>query len=187
MSINEESVLAHLDTVNQVAAEYLKGKDENDIARETGLTRYMVRKHIDEWRGMAANSDAVQARAREALAISDRHFTQLIGEAYKLIEDATDSEVDDSISMNQALTHRLASLRFVADLEQRRLDMLHKAGLLENRELAEQLLEQERKQKMVMDVIKDVVGGCSRCRPLVLDKLRNLGDVIIPVKDANES
>ena len=58
-------LVKHIEEVNEVAAEYLKGKNPVAIANELGLTPAKVSSHIREWKGMASNSDAVRARARE--------------------------------------------------------------------------------------------------------------------------
>jgi hypothetical protein len=49
--------------------------------------------------------------------------------------------------------------------------MLQKAGVLDNNELAEQILETEEKQKLLVEIIRDVVSGCDKCKPQVFSRL----------------
>jgi hypothetical protein len=52
--------------------------------------------------------------------------------------------------------------------------MLQKAGMLDNNELAEKIVETEDKQKILVSIIRDVVSGCDRCKPLVFSKLSDV-------------
>ena len=156
----------HLDEVNQVAAEYLKGKTETEISNELAIPRHRVVTLVKEWKTMAANSDAVRVRAREALAGEDAHYSKLIKEAYDLLEDAKFAE---------SLGQRAGAIKLIADIEKSRIDMLQRAGLLENRELAEQMIETEAKQEAIMKIIKEVVSDCPVCKPKVLSRMAGIG------------
>lgn len=178
--MNEVDVVTHLDNVNKVAGEFLKGTSEAEIAVMFDLSRRAVVSYIAEWKRMAANSDAVRARAREALAGADFHYNNLIAQAYNIIKDADEALADESLSVNQNLQHRASALKMVADLEAKRIAMLQQAGLLENQELADKLLEQERQQEAIMAIISDVIGACPVCKPRVLQKMSQMnGSVTI--------
>ena len=49
--------------------------------------------------------------------------------------------------------------------------MLSKAGVLENSELSEQLLETERKQKLLVEILRDVTATCDKCKYEVARRL----------------
>lgn len=156
----------HLDEVNRVASEYLKGKNETAISQELAIPRSRVVVLVKEWKQMASNSDAVRVRAREALSSADQHYSQLIKEAYDVLEDAKDQE---------SLGSRLGAIKLVTDIEKSRIEMLQKAGLLENRELAEKMMETEAKQAAIMGIIKEVVSDCAHCKPKVLARMAGIG------------
>lgn len=155
-------ILTHLEEVNAVATEYIKGLNETEISRELDIPKARVSSLLREWKQMASNSEAVRSRAREALAAADQHYGKLIKQAYEVIDDA---------NLNQNSSVKLNAIKLVLDIETRRIDMLQKAGLLENKELAEQLLETERKQELLMNILKEVSGQCSVCKPKVLSRL----------------
>ena len=155
-------IMDHLEEVNSVASEYIKGKNETEISRELDIPRARVASHLREWKQMASNSEAVRARAREALSAADQHFGKLIKQAY---------EVSDEATFNQNLSAKTAGIKLVLDIEKSRIEMLQKAGLLENKELAEQLLETERKQELLMKILVEVSGSCKVCKPEVLRRL----------------
>jgi len=164
--MNEVDVADHIDQVNRVAMEYLKGKTDHEIAINQGLPKARVTVLIREWKEMASNSNAVRIRAKEALAGADQHYTSLVAEAYGIAEEAKNQG---------ALGQQTAAIKLVLDIEKSRIEMLQKAGLLENRELAEQLMETEAKQDAIMKIIKDVVNDCPHCKPKVLAKMAGIG------------
>jgi hypothetical protein len=54
------------------------------------------------------------------------------------------------------------------------MDMLQKAGVLDNNEMAEKIIETEDKQRIVVEIIRDVVSKCTHCKPLVFSKLSDV-------------
>lgn len=155
-------ILTHIEEINAVATEYIKGLNETEISRELDIPKARVSSLLREWKQMASSSEAVRSRAREALAAADQHYSKLIKQAYEVIEDANTAS---------NLTAKTTAIKLVLDIETRRIEMLQKAGLLENKELADQLLETERKQELLMNILKEVSSQCSICKPKVLNRL----------------
>ena len=108
----EKDLSNHLDTVNLVASEYLKGHNESQISKELDIPRAKVVKYLEEWREMASNNKAIHARAKEALAGMDMHYSSLIVKAYEVVEDAT---------LNANLTAKTAAIKLIADIESKDL------------------------------------------------------------------
>jgi len=163
--MSEIDIIQHIEEVNSVAAEYIKGKDASAISKELDIPRNRVLSLLNEWREMIANNEAVRIRAREALAGADQHYNHLIRQAYEVIEDATTTA---------NLSAKTAAIKLVMDIESKRIDMLQKAGLLENKELADQLLEQERKQEVLIKILREVSGECPKCRNEVARRLAEI-------------
>jgi hypothetical protein len=161
----EDNLIEHLDQVNKVVEEYLKGNDPTQISKELALPRQKVVSYINEWKVMAADNAAIRARAKEALVGADTHYSKLIQKAYEVIDDATTTA---------NLSAKTSAIKLVLDIEARRIDMLQKAGLLENKELAEEMLEIERKQEVLVNILKDMATE----HPEVRDKImRRLSDI----------
>jgi hypothetical protein len=169
---SEAALVNHLDLVNKVASEYLKGSDASEISKILDIPRVKVTELLTDWRVMAANNQAIHARAKEALAGADQHFSSLIKKAYEVI---------DSADTTANLTAKTTSIKLIADIESKRLEILQKAGLLDNQELADELLETERKQEILINILKEVTSSCDSCRPKVLTKLSqvNEGGVVV--------
>jgi hypothetical protein len=155
-------LIEHMEEVNRVASEYIKGFNESEISRELDIPRARVSSLLKEWKSMASNSEAVRARAREALSGADQHYSKLIKQAYEVIEEAT---------LLGNLSAKTGAIKLILDIESKRIDMLQKAGLLENKELADQLLETERKQELLMKILIDISGKCPTCKAKVVARL----------------
>jgi hypothetical protein len=161
----EDLTVEHLDQVNKVVEKYLAGAEPTQISKELSMPRQKVVAYIDEWRTMAADNAAIRARAKEALVGADTHYTKLISKAYEVIDEAT------TVGNLNAKT---GGIKLVMDLEKTRIDMLQKAGLLENKELAEEMIEIERKQEVLVNILKDIATE----HPEIRDKImRRLSDV----------
>jgi len=161
----DKDIILHLEEVNSVAAEYIKGKDESAIAKQLDIPRNRVVKLLNEWRNMIANNEIIRSRAREALAGADQHYNHLIKRAYEVVEDAEQA---------QNLGAKTNALKLILDIENKRIDMLQKAGLLENKELADQLIETERKQEMIMNVLKDIAAKRPDIRNEIVERLAEI-------------
>ena len=154
--------MKHLDQINAVASEYLKGTDTADIAKTLDIPRNRVVDLLNDWRKMAANNEAIHARAREALVGADQHYSSLINKAYEVIDSA-----DSTANLNAKTT----AIKLIADIEAKRLDMLHRAGLLDNKEIAEELAEMERKHEVLIDILKEVASKYPNIRTEIMNRL----------------
>ena len=173
----ESDLVSHLDQVNQVVSEYLKGNDPTVISKELEIPRVRVVALINEWKVMASANDAIRARANEALVGADTHYTKLITKAY---------EVMDESSLTNNLSAKTASIKLVMDIEKSRIEMLQKAGLLENKELAEEMVEIERRQEVLIGILRDVASEHPEIRDLIMQRLSTIakeGEVITIVHD----
>lgn len=158
----EEDLIGHLDEVNKVVGEYLKGSEPTKISKELAIPRQKVVAYLNEWKAMAADNAAIRARAKEALVVADTHYSKLIEKAYEVIDEA--STIADLRSKNSAI-------KLVMDLESRRIDMLQKAGLLENKELAEEMLEIEERQEVLIGILKDIAAEHPEIRDKIMSRL----------------
>jgi ElaB/YqjD/DUF883 family membrane-anchored ribosome-binding protein len=159
---NEEQIVQHLDQINSVVGEYLKGNDPTKISKELNIPRTRVVSLIKEWQHMVSDNSAIRARAKEALAAADEHYSRLISKAYEVIEEATTTA---------NLNAKTGGIKLVMDLESKRIEMLQKAGLLENKELAEEMLEIERRQDILVGILKDIASEHPEIRDKVMHRL----------------
>lgn len=158
----EDLTVEHLDQVNRVVEKYLAGTPETQISKELAIPRQKVVGYINEWRTMAADNAAIRARAKEALVGADTHYSKLINKAYEVIDEATTTA---------NLNAKTAGIKLVMDLERTRIDMLQKAGLLENKELAEEMMEIENRQEILIGILKDIAAEHPEVRDKIMRRL----------------
>ncbi len=162
----------HFDRMNKVVEELLKGNNPTQIATLTGFKRAEVLGYIDEWKQVVKNDSGARERAKEAISGADQHYAMLIKEAWKTVEDADQSG---------QLSVKATSLKLIADIEGKRIGMLQEVGLLDNAELATQIAETEKKQEILVKILKEVTSGCSKCKLEVAKRLSQITGIVEPV------
>ncbi len=162
----------HFDRMNKVVEELLKGNNPTQIATLTGFKRAEVLEYIEEWKGVVKNDSGARDRAKEAVSGADQHYAMLIKEAWKTVDDA-----DQAGQLNVKAT----ALKLIADIEGKRIGMLQEVGLLDNAELATQIAETEKKQEILVGILKDVTAGCQKCKMEVAKRLSQITGVVEPI------
>ena len=168
----------HFDRMNRVVEELLKGNSPTQIATLTGFKRSEVIEYIDEWKEVVRSDSGARDRAKEAISGADQHYAMLIKEAWKTVEDA-----DQSGQLNVKAT----SLKLIADIEAKRIGMLQQVGLLDNAELATQIADTERKQEILVKILKEVTANCPKCKLEVAKRLSQITGIVEPVVINEES
>jgi hypothetical protein len=155
MAEHEVEVAGQFDQMNKVVEELLKGNTSAAIAKNLNLTRVQIDNHIKTWKELIKDNSAVKARAKEALAGADEHYSMLIKEAWRTVEQA---DLQDSLNV------KTQALKLIADKEAKRIDMLNKAGVIEKDDMSDQILESERKQELLVNILKEVTANCDNCK-----------------------
>ena len=159
----------HFDRMNQVVSELLKGGNPTQIASLTGLKRAEVLELIDEWKGVVKNDTTARDRAKEAISGADQHYSMLIQEAWKVVRDS---------DQQGQLNNKNTALKLIADIETKRIGMLQQVGLLDNIELATQIADTERKQEILVGILKEVTASCPKCKMDVARRLSQITGVV---------
>lgn len=170
--MSEIELADHFDRMNVVVAELLKGNNATQIATLTGYKRSEVVELIDEWKSVVHNDVGARERAKEAISGADKHYAMLIKEAWKTVEDADQAG---------QLSVKSGALKLIADIEGKRIGMLQEVGLLDNAELAGQLAETERKQDILVRILKEVTASCSHCKMEVAKRLSQITGIVEPI------
>jgi hypothetical protein len=152
----------HFEQMNKVVAEFIKGNNVNQIAKSFALKPAQVNQMLSNWRELMQGDTGIRERAKEALGAADQHYSMIIKEAWNTVEQANEQD---------ALNIKAQALKLVADVEGKRIDMLQKAGVLERNEMANQILETERKQEVLVGILRDVTAACPNCKQEVARRL----------------
>ena len=167
----------HFDRMNKVVEELLRGNNPTQIATLTGLKRAEVIGLIDEWKNVVHNDTSARERAKEAISGADQHYAMLIKEAWKTVEDADQAG---------QLSVKSGALKLIADIEGKRIGMLQEVGLLDNAELAGQIAEAERKQEVLIKILKEVTATCPKCKMEVAKRLSQITGIVEPIEIIEE-
>jgi len=167
----------HFDRMNKVVEELLRGNNPTQIATLTGLKRAEVVELIDEWKSVVHNDTSARERAKEAISGADQHYAMLIKEAWKTVEDADQAG---------QLSVKSGALKLIADIEGKRIGMLQEVGLLDNAEMAGQIAEAERKQEVLVKILKEVTATCPKCKMEVAKRLSQITGIVEPIEIIEE-
>jgi uncharacterized protein with PIN domain len=170
--MSEIEPAVHFDKMNKVVEELLKGNSASQIATTTGFSRKEVLEFIDEWKSVVHNDSSLRDRAKEAISGADQHYAMLIKEAWKTVEDA-----DNQGQLNV----KAGALKLIADIETKRIAMLQSVGVLENNEIASQIAEAERKQEILVKILKEVTSSCPKCKMDVAKRLSQVTGIVEPI------
>jgi hypothetical protein len=162
---NELEIADKFDQMNKVVEELLKGNTPAQIAKTLDLTRVQVDTNIEIWKRMVHDNTLIRERAKEALAGADEHYNMLIKEAWATLQQA---DQQDSPGIKTQV------LKLIADIEAKRIDMLNKAGVLEKDNIADQIIENERKQEVLVGILRDVTSSCDHCKWEVAKRLQEV-------------
>jgi uncharacterized protein with PIN domain len=170
--MSEIEPAVHFDRMNKVVEELLKGNSASQIATTTGFSRKEVLEFIDEWKSVVHNDNSLRDRAKEAISGADQHYAMLIKEAWKTVEDA---------DTQGQLNVKAGALKLIADIETKRIAMLQSVGVLENNEIASQIAEAERKQEILVKILKEVTSSCPKCKMDVAKRLSQVTGIVEPI------
>ena len=170
--MSEIELTDHFDRMNKVVSELLKGNNPTQIATLTGFKRADVVTLIDEWKSVVHNDAGARDRAKEAISGADQHYAMLIKEAWKTVEDADQAG---------QLSVKSGALKLIADIESKRIGMLQEVGLLDNAELATQIAETEKKQDILVKILKEVTASCPKCKMEVAKRLSQITGIVEPI------
>ncbi|AXH67279.1 hypothetical protein SEA_WOFFORD_97 [Streptomyces phage Wofford] len=151
-----------IERMNDVVTAHLKGDNPTQIAKLTGLKRAEVLQYLDEWKSIAQNNKTIQARAQEAITSMDEHYNMIIRELWETMEQA---------DLNNDLKTKASVLKSLADVEGKRVDLLQKAGLLDNQQIGDEVAEMEKKHEILINILRDVTSDCPHCKVEVARRL----------------
>lgn len=139
--------ISHLDTMDKVVQEMLKGSNTRQIAKTLGMKPPEVDKYIAEWQGYARNNQYIQDRAKDALMATDEHYNMIISGLWSVVSEA---------ETGGDLKTRASTLKTIADVEGKRIEMLQKSGVMENQQIADQIIDMERKHEVIINILRKV-------------------------------
>lgn len=168
--MNEIAFSDAFEDMNKSVELYLKGHKETQIATRLGIPRKQVLAHIDAYKEIVKNDEVVKERARESLHAADNTIDLVQTHNWGLVETADEKVV-------------ATVLKNISDIEFKRVEMLQKAGLLQDAELGDEIAATQEKQDILEGIIREVVGKCDKCKFEVARRLADYtkGETVVVV------
>lgn len=163
--ISEAEVIAYYEDVNQVVALHLQGFNASEIAAELKMKRADVMSMITEWKSRAGNNEFIQEQARSAITKADEHWSMATKELWLVADEA---------GAGGDLKLRKDSIVAAANVEEKRINMLQKAGLLTDQDVQLKLQESQRQQTLVIQMLKEVASEHPEIREKILSRLSKI-------------
>lgn len=147
-----------------------EGRSKAWIRNKTGLSGPEQTRIKEEFDRVVVQDDYMQNRARVAVAEIDQHYTTLIKRFYEAIDDA--ESADDYKT-------KATILKQVVDTEKSRTDFLHRAGLLAEQNIGDQVADAEEKIENIKQVLKEVASEYPEAAKLIAKKLADLDGTVV--------
>lgn len=165
----ELDILRHAEMQDKVVSLYARTMPISQIIKETGLKKAEVELILIEYRKYAMQDKVLREMSRETVIKTKLHYDDLIQKMYEAV-DLADSEGDYNATMK--------GIKAIADIEKQRVDFMQKAGMLADNEIGDQLVESERKQKIIIDIIRELSRKYPKIGLEFQEKLKEVTGVI---------
>lgn len=164
--------------MEKVVALMIKGKTATQIAAELEIPRGRVVTHIENWKVWANHENDIKGRAKEMLAQIDQHYQMLLDESYQQLEEAKrQGSVRDATGV----------IKVLAQIEKDRTQIYGQAGITADDELANELAERERREALIIDLIKEIATLNPNLKVMIYKRLSQLdGNAqVIPIEQGD--
>lgn len=165
--------------MEKVAKQIMKGHSEYKVARDLGMKVAEVKSLWGKYREILSNSTLARDAAQDTLNIMVEQYNDLIAKLYQNLEDLEQIKYDDKTSAQINTT-----TKNIGDLLAKRVDLLQKAGILEGADMGAELAEMERKQEILIDILRNEL--CEACQAKVARRLREVTGQVEVVRNESE-
>lgn len=148
--------------MEEVVELYAKGHRVSDIQKISGATKAQIEQYLADFREYARQDPILRERAKEVVTVVDVHYSDIVRQMHEAISEA---------DMNNDYKVKLSGLKGIADVEAKRVELLQKAGMLTDNAIGDQMAEMEQKQKLLVDILKEVTSKCDHCKMEVAKRL----------------
>lgn len=160
---------------NAVVDDFLKGNTNyTDLARRHSVKRAEAIQMLDEWKDFVRSDKSFKEMGRERLHEMDRHFGLIIKGLWDNAEALDEDDKHD----------KAAGVRkIIAEVEHKRQDALQKAGMYDDGELADMVMETERKTQAIAEFLTKLAADEPHLKPRIIEALKKIEnpDYIAPV------
>lgn len=165
----ELEVIRRAELEDKVVSLYARTTPISEIIKQTGLKKSEVEFILIEYRKYAMQDKVLREMSRETLLKTRQHYDDLIRQLYDVAKIA-ETDGDNKT--------RLQTIKAIADIENQRVEFMRKAGMLAENEIGDQIVESERKQQIIIDILRDISKQYPKIGLEIQNKLRELTGVL---------
>lgn len=151
------------------------------IAKQLGIPRTAVQALINQWHELIADDQAIRARAKEVAYGAQEQYNSLIRSAWDIVEEAN-AEIELNGADARMMGQKNSALKNIADFEAKRFAMLKELGMMDSASTAAEYAEIERKNELVMNILRDVTIHCDKCRVEVASRVSQITKEAQPIQ-----
>jgi intein-encoded DNA endonuclease-like protein len=166
---NELDVIRQAEKESQVISLYASTYDTAHIIKETGLKKSQIEEILRSYRQYAMQDKVLREMSRETVIKTKLHYDQLIQKMYDAVAVAND---------NGDYKSEMQGVKAIADIEKQRVDFMQKAGMLADNEIGDQIVESERKQRIIIDILKDISKQYPKIGLEIQERLKEVTGVL---------
>ncbi len=149
-----------INEMDRVVELFITGNKATDIAKKLNIPRGRVISHVENWKTIARNQVDIRDRGKETLQQADSHYDLLLKEAWNAIDDAKN---------NGNTKDHIAAVNLAHTIEKTRVGLYQAAGVTADDKLAEEMMETQRKQEVLVGILRDV--ACPTCKAEIKKRL----------------
>jgi predicted HTH domain antitoxin len=167
------NLVEKLDFAEQVGKLYLQGKNPTDIARQLDASRALVLSAISDFKAVMRRESETAIDIRDRLVDimfeADESFRMVIDEAWSTVREADNAG---------ELRNKISALKIVETATKSRADMVQKAGMGQDEDIINQLNENERKQQVLIKLLKEIRDSHPEVAELIATRLSQIQDEV---------
>jgi hypothetical protein len=175
--------------MEEIVKRHLKGHSPLKIARDMGIKMVEVNKNVAMWREIVQKDMESRDAARDHLNEMVERFTGLIAVLSENLESLQNYDYSGDGKQSAAKFESISgqintTVRNIADLDSKRVDLLQKAGLLENAALGDELAEREAREEALINILRNDL--CPDCKMVVARKLQAITQQVEVVQEFDD-
>jgi hypothetical protein len=160
------SVVAKIETLEQVGQLHLKSYKPAEIARQLNITTREAKYYVEQYQ------ELVRKRVEQDPEFLDRvgeHTLEALERLDNLVKEAW--ETYDTAKNNDMMNQQINLLKVASTLEQQRANLLQLMGAKMDGGMMARMQRAERVNDIVSRIIKDTASQCEICKPLIMPRL----------------
>lgn len=165
----ELDIIREAEREQEIVSLWASGKTILQIVNTTGIKKKMVEDTLVIYKQYSMQDKVLREMSRETVLRTRQHYDDIITKLYDAVSVAND---------NGDYKAEMTGLKMIADIEKQRVDFMQKAGMLADNEIGDQIVESERKQQVIIDILRDISRQYPKVGLEIQERLKEVTGVL---------